>query len=135
LKLSKKAGRILITSGTALIVIPNQRLLEVVDKNIGKIVELVLAKDGVVMITADHGNADVMFNMQTGQIDKEHTSNPVPFIIVGNEYRGQNFGWQDVLDSDLSMIQPQGILSDIAPTVLRVLRIDKPVNMTGLSLV
>jgi 2,3-bisphosphoglycerate-independent phosphoglycerate mutase len=107
---------------------------EAVDKSVGEIIEKVLSFDGVAMITADHGNADVMFNMQTGQIDKEHSTNPVPFIMVGNEYAGRNFGWQNVVNSDLSLVQPQGILSDIAPTILKVLRIDKPENMTGVSL-
>jgi len=109
--------------------------IEALDKRVGEIVDAVLKKDGVVLITADHGNADVMFNMQTGQIDKEHTTNPVPFIIIGNKYRGHNFGWKDVVDADLSMIQPQGILSDIAPTVLKIMGIEKPKEMTGLSLI
>ncbi len=108
--------------------------IEFLDLCVGKIVDSVLAKDGVAMITADHGNADVMFNMQTGQIDKEHTSNPVPFIVVGNEYRGRNFGWQDVASEDLSLLQPQGVLSDIAPTILKVMDLDKPSDMTGVSL-
>ncbi len=108
--------------------------IEFLDICVGRIVDSVLSKDGVVMITADHGNADVMFNMQTGQIDKEHTSNPVPFIIVGNEYRGRNFGWQDVASEDLSLLQPQGVLSDISPTILKVMNLEKPEAMTGVSL-
>jgi len=109
--------------------------VEAVDKSVGEIVEKVLPLDGVVMIVADHGNADIMFNMQTGQIDKEHTTNPVPFIIVGREYAGRNFGWHNVVNSDLSLVQPQGILSDIAPTILKILKIDKPEEMTGVSLI
>lgn len=108
--------------------------VEAVDRCVGEIVDKVLLEDGVVMITADHGNADIMFNMQTGQIDKEHTTNPVPFVIVGKEYAGRNFGWQNVINSDLSLVQPQGILSDIAPTILKILKIDKPEEMTGVSL-
>ena len=109
--------------------------IETLDKQVEKIVKSVLAKNGVVLITADHGNAEVMFNMQTGQIDKEHTSDPVPFIVIGNEYAGKNFGWQDAPSNDLSLVQPQGILSDVAPTVLHIMGLQKPPEMTGISLV
>jgi len=109
--------------------------IETLDMQVEKIVKSVLVKNGVVLITADHGNAEVMFNMQTGQIDKEHTSNPVPFIVIGNQYAGKNFGWQDAPGNDLSLIQPQGILSDVAPTVLYIMGLEKPPEMTGISLV
>src|SRR3989339_80311 len=111
------------------------KAVEVLDACLDKLTRSVLAKDGAVLITADHGNADVMFNMQTGQIDKEHTANPVPFIIVGKQFAGRNFGWQNVVGSDLSLIQPQGILSDVAPTVLKIMGIEKPPEMTGMSLI
>jgi 2,3-bisphosphoglycerate-independent phosphoglycerate mutase len=110
------------------------KALEVLDDCIEKIIKIVLEKDGVAMITADHGNAEVMFNMQTGQIDKEHTANPVPFILIGNQYAGRNIGWGNVVGHDLSIVQPQGILSDVAPTVLEVFGIKKPKQMTGMSL-
>lgn len=108
--------------------------VEALDSCVGRIVSAVLEKDGVVLITADHGNAEIMFNMQTGQIDKEHTTNPVPIIIIGNEYQGKNFGWQEGANSDLSLCQPQGILADIAPTILCLLGIKKNEKMTGQSL-
>ena len=59
----------------------------------------------------------------------------IPFIVVGNNYAGKNFGWQNVVGSDLSLVQPQGILSDIAPTILKIMNIKKPNEMTGMSLV
>jgi 2,3-bisphosphoglycerate-independent phosphoglycerate mutase len=108
--------------------------IEFLDKCIARVTKEILNKNGVLMITADHGNAEIMFNMQTGQIDKEHTTNPVPFVVVGNEYRGKSFGWKNIAGSDLSLIQPQGILSDIAPTILKVLNLKKPKEMTGISL-
>jgi len=110
------------------------KAVEKLDNLLSILVKSVLDKDGIVMVTADHGNAEVMFNMQTGQIDKEHTSNPVPFILIGNQLRGKSFGWQNTVGSDLSLVQPQGILSDIAPTVLKILGIKKPKEMTGVSL-
>jgi len=111
------------------------KAIETVDKCLGKIEEKVLAKDGVIFITADHGNAEVMFNMQTGMIDKEHTSNPVPFIVAGKQFEGYRLGSQDAPGSDLSLVQPQGILSDIAPTILKIMGLPKPKEMTGRSLI
>ncbi len=110
------------------------KAIESLDLAVNKIVNSVLAKNGVVIITADHGNAEVMFNMQTGQIDKEHTVNPVPFILVGNDFAGRSIGWLDAVSDDLSTAQPQGILSDVAPTVLKLLNLQKPKEMTGISL-
>jgi len=72
--------------------------------------------------------------MQTGQIDKEHTTNPVPFLLIGEDFRGKNFGWQKAAGSDLSLAYPQGVLADVAPTVLEILKIQKPDEMTGVSL-
>jgi len=110
------------------------KAVEYLDGCVDKIVKNILAKSGIVLITADHGNAEVMFNMQTGQIDKEHTTNPVPFIAVGKDFAGQNLGWPEAASSDLSLVQPQGILSDVAPTVLELFNIEKPNEMTGFSL-
>ncbi len=111
------------------------KAVETVDKCLGKIVKAVLPKDGVVLITADHGNCELMFNMQNGIIDKEHTANPVPFIVAGKQFEGQAIGYQDVVNKDLSLVQPQGILSDIAPTILKIIGLEKPTEMTGRSLI
>jgi 2,3-bisphosphoglycerate-independent phosphoglycerate mutase len=111
------------------------KAVETVDKCLDKIIKGILAKDGLVIITADHGNAEIMFNMQTGQIDKEHSSNPVPFIIVSKEFMGKTFGWQDAPTADLSLVQTQGILSDVAPTILKILGLKKPKEMSGVSLI
>ena len=108
---------------------------EVVDKCMGRIVKAVLAKEGVVLITADHGNAEEKFNMQTGTISKEHTANPVPFIVVGKEFEGRSIGGVDAIGGDLSLVQPQGILSDVAPTVIKIMNLNKPEAMTGRSLI
>jgi len=109
--------------------------VEAIDKCLGKIVKKVLSKDGVLLLTADHGNAENMFNMQTGQIDKEHTSNPVPFVMVGNKYAGQNFNWESSVGNDLSLINSQGILPDVALTILKIMNIKPPKEMTGVSLI
>lgn len=110
------------------------KAVETVDSCLDKIISSVLARDGLILVTADHGNAEQMFNMQTGQIDKEHTTNPVPFILVGKSYAGRNIGWPSVAGGDLSVIQPHGILSDVAPTIIKLFNLKKPKEMTGISL-
>jgi 2,3-bisphosphoglycerate-independent phosphoglycerate mutase len=111
------------------------KAVEAVDTCLDKVIKSVLAKNGLVVVVADHGNAEQMYNMQTGQIDKEHTTNPVPFILVGKDFTGRNFGWPDVIGGDLSVIQPQGILSDVAPTIIKIMHIKKPKEMSGISLI
>ena len=110
------------------------KAVEVVDSCLGKITKRVLDKNGAVLVTADHGNAEMMFNMQTGMIDKEHTANPVPFILVGRQFEGKTIGFKEIPGSDLSLVKPQGILSDVAPTVLKIMGLPKPKEMTGRSL-
>ncbi|PIV51334.1 2,3-bisphosphoglycerate-independent phosphoglycerate mutase [Candidatus Falkowbacteria bacterium CG_4_9_14_3_um_filter_36_9] len=107
----------------------------IIDKCMAKILKKVLDKDGCLIITADHGNAEVVFNMQTGTIDKEHSSNPVPFIVISNQFEGRNFGGFNASSGDLSLTQPQGILSDVAPTILKIMGLEKPLDMTGRPLI
>jgi 2,3-bisphosphoglycerate-independent phosphoglycerate mutase len=101
---------------------PTVSSCETVDYCLGKIVNYVLAFGGHLIITADHGNAEEMINLRTGQIDTEHSTNAVPFIAVSKEYLGKS-----------QMIQ-SGILADIAPTVLGILKIAVPSTMTGRNL-
>ncbi|MCC6638967.1 2,3-bisphosphoglycerate-independent phosphoglycerate mutase [Candidatus Falkowbacteria bacterium] len=108
---------------------------EVVDKQIGRLAEAVLSKQGLLVITADHGNAEELLNLQTNQIDKEHSTNPVPFIIVSKDMEGKNVGLPEGVGGDLSTTPPAGILADVAPTILTLMGIDIPPEMTGSSLV
>ena len=94
---------------------------EAVDKCIGEIAEKVKEKDGIMFITADHGNAEKMFDETTGQPFTAHTTNLVPFIMVAN----------DVKNVKLS----DGSLCDIAPTILQVMELPQPKEMTGESLI
>lgn len=109
--------------------------VETVDKCLGEIVERVLAQGGVSIITADHGNAEEEMNLQTGEIDKEHSNNPVPLIIIGKDFLGQAGPGGDAPEGDLSLKPPTGVLADVAPTVLSLLGVDKPDEMTGESLI
>ncbi len=108
---------------------------EAVDKEMGRIVNAVLAAGGVLMITADHGNGEEVLNLQTGTIDKEHSTNPVPFIVVGEEFRGQASPSGEIIGGDLSLSPPIGMLADVAPTVLKELGLPQPKEMTGSPLI
>ena len=101
---------------------PAAKACEVVDECIGKITNFCLAYGGTLLITADHGNVEEMINLHTGQIDTEHSINYVPFIAVSKSFTGKN------------QVLPEGILADIAPTVLSLLDIEPPSSMTGRNL-
>jgi 2,3-bisphosphoglycerate-independent phosphoglycerate mutase len=104
---------------------------ETVDECLGDIASHTLAKGGVLLITADHGNAEEMVNLQTGTRDKEHSTNPVPFLVVGDAYKGQAGAGGDAPEGDLSLMHPVGVLADVAPTMLSVMGIDPPEEMVG----
>lgn len=110
------------------------RGVEAIDKGLGAIADHILAKDGVLMITADHGNAEEMTNLQTQATDKTHSTNPVPFLVISNKFRGQAGLGGDPPNGDLSLINPVGMLADVAPTILNVLEIKQPPEMTGRAL-
>ena len=104
------------------------KAVEFLDECVGRIKNAVLEAGGVLAITADHGNAEEMLNLATGEIDKEHSTNPVPFWIVGADNKiteGQKNSFQTT---------PQGILADVAPTILEIMELPKPKEMTGNSL-
>ncbi len=99
------------------------KAIEVVDICLKRIADEVLAKDGALVITADHGNAEEMINVQTGGVHTEHTSNPVPLIVVAKEFQ-----------HNTTLQFPAGILADVAPTVLALLGVTKPGTMMGQDL-
>ncbi|MDD5341048.1 MAG: 2,3-bisphosphoglycerate-independent phosphoglycerate mutase [Patescibacteria group bacterium] len=108
---------------------------EVVDKCVGKIINLILSKNGVVFLTADHGNGEELQNIKTGEMDKEHSTNPVPFIIIGHQWEGKNLGLPDSVGGDLSLVTPSGVLADVAPTILKVMGFKPSSEMTGTPLI
>lgn len=95
---------------------------QAVDQCLKRIIDQVLTQEGYCIITADHGNAEEMIDPETGEVDTEHSSNPVPFIAVGKEFSGQG---REI---------KSGILADVAPTILYLHGIDKPEEMTGRNL-
>jgi 2,3-bisphosphoglycerate-independent phosphoglycerate mutase len=108
--------------------------IETLDECVGEIMHAVLAKDGVLLVTADHGNAEEVLNLQTHDIDKEHSTNPVPFWIIGKQFEGKPSIAGDVPNGDLSLMPPCGMLADVAPTMLAILGIPQPPEMTGTAL-
>lgn len=97
---------------------PTIKAVEATDECLGKVVDAVLAKGGVALITADHGNADVVTN-EDGSRNTAHTTNPVPFIVT---------------DKSVTL-RDGGILADIAPTVLSLLGVSQPAEMTGKTII
>lgn len=108
---------------------------EAVDKAMGQIADHVMAKGGVLLITADHGNGEEVVNIQTDERDKEHSTNPVPFYIIGKEYKGKTGPAGDPPNGDLSLLQPVGMLADVAPTMLSIMGVKQPKDMTGRTLI
>jgi 2,3-bisphosphoglycerate-independent phosphoglycerate mutase len=97
-----------------------QKAVETVDACLSKVIPAILEKGGAVIITADHGNAEQMVDYQTKEPFTAHTTFPVPVIIAG---AGENIKVRD------------GILADLAPTLLQLLDIPKPPEMTGETLI
>jgi 2,3-bisphosphoglycerate-independent phosphoglycerate mutase len=112
-----------------------KRGAEAVDAAIGQITNAALAAGGAVVITADHGNGEEVLNLQTGELDKEHSTNPVPFLVIGEPWRGMASPSGEVLGGDLSLMPPVGMLADAAPTVLKILGVPQPKEMTGSPLI
>lgn len=106
---------------------------EAVDNCLGRVVKSVLDLDGALLVIADHGNAEVMRDPITGEMNKEHTTNPVPFIVVSND-RKKEIGPGEIVSADLSILSPIGVLADVAPTILDLMGLKKPIEMTGMSL-
>lgn len=93
--------------------------IEAIDECLGKVVPAVLEQNGVVLITADHGNSEQMIDYETGGPFTAHTTNPVPLIVIGL--------------GDVKL--REGRLADLAPTMLDILGFEKPKEMTGESLI
>jgi len=104
--------------------------VQTIDKNLAKLIPMVLKKGGCLFITADHGNVEEIKNYRTGQVDTEHSSNPVPlWYVTATNHREK---------TSVEVVRQQsevgGLLSDIAPTILELLSIQKPEDTNGESL-
>jgi 2,3-bisphosphoglycerate-independent phosphoglycerate mutase len=106
--------------------------IQVLDECIKKLYEECLKQDICLIITADHGNVEELVDLKSGGIDKEHSTNPVPFILVGQAFKSKEE--KDGGIASLASLIPVGVLSDVAPTMLELMGIEKPAEMTGISL-
>ena len=96
------------------------KALETIDECVEKVVKAVNEHNGVLLITADHGNCEQMVDYSTGEPQTAHTTNPVPLAIIG-------------LPANKKL--KEGRLADLAPTMLEILGLEKPEEMTGESLI
>jgi 2,3-bisphosphoglycerate-independent phosphoglycerate mutase len=100
---------------------PTVKAVETVDACLARVESAVRAKGGAILITADHGNAELMIDPTTGGPHTAHTTNPVPFIVIAE-------------NSGKFTLKPGGSLRDISPTLLGMLGLDEPKEMTGTDL-
>lgn len=96
------------------------KAIEVLDSCIGEVVETIIKNDAQMFICADHGNSDQLIDYKTGEPFTAHTTNPVPFILINCK--------------EAKALKENGKLADIAPTLLDMMDLDKPKEMTGESL-
>ena len=96
------------------------KAIEAIDECVGEVVELIKEVDGQMFITADHGNAEQLVNYETGEPHTAHTTNPVPFIIVNAD--------------PAYKLAENGVLADIVPTMIDIMGMKQPKEMTGKSL-
>jgi 2,3-bisphosphoglycerate-independent phosphoglycerate mutase len=102
-----------------------KRAVEAVDTCMGRLADAVVKAGGALIVTADHGNAEMMRDPATGQAHTAHTTNPVPVMLVGGDAPGRN--------SPLKL--RDGKLADVAPTLLELIGLEQPADMTGHTLI
>ena len=103
--------------------------VRVIDREIGRLIKVSSNPDTTLIITADHGNIEEMINPVTGLPESQHDPSPVPFYLMDERYKGRKF-----VNADTLTIETLGSLADVAPTLLEVMGIEKPKDMTGRSL-
>lgn len=110
---------------------------ESIDKNIGFITESLVNSGTDLIISSDHGKAEQMISIDSDDFNKEHTTNPVPFIYLNNKILSDNTNFIESSKSEkikFANQKPIGLLADIAPTILKLLNLQQPSEMTGQNL-
>jgi len=105
--------------------------IRIIDAQIGKIYASAMENNAFLIITSDHGNAEKLLDPKTGKPETKHDPNPVPFYLIAKEFERQNSD-EYIRQAEKS---PVGVLADIAPTILELMKIPKPAEMTGHSLI
>ncbi len=106
--------------------------IQYIDRFVEKLADAVLSVDGALIITADHGNVEQMLVQKSGDIDKEHSTNPVPFMLIAREFEFPEAKSRNLLS--MSGHTPSGVISDISPTILELFDLPVPPEMNGISL-
>jgi 2,3-bisphosphoglycerate-independent phosphoglycerate mutase len=99
---------------------PSIKACEAIDLQLGLLEKVILEKDGLMLISADHGNIECMLDAHDNP-NTAHSTNPVPLVLIGKNVK--------------KLKLENGRLSDIAPTILHLMNIEKPVDMTGVNLI
>jgi 2,3-bisphosphoglycerate-independent phosphoglycerate mutase len=102
--------------------------VQVIDREIGRVLRAAESSGAFVAITGDHGNMEEMINPMTGLPESQHDPSPVPLHLIGEEFKGRKFINQETLT-----METLGSLADVAPTLLEVMHIPQPPEMTGRS--
>jgi len=108
------------------------KAIEILDQCLGEIISKVLELNGALVITADHGNAEEKIYRLTGAKKTKHSLNPVPFFLISNDLKRKKPLEEKEIEKEYKQIK--GTLTDVAPTILELLGIQKPPIMTGKSL-
>lgn len=106
------------------------KAVEATDKSLSLLIPAVLKTGGALIITADHGNVEELKKVTSGEVDTEHSTNPVPLWYITPDNHQEKKGEQMVREQN----EVSGLLSDIAPTILDAMKVEKPPEMNGTSL-
>lgn len=106
------------------------KAVKILDKEIERLTKAVLTNNHLMLITSDHGNVEQLFDPLTGQPETKHNTNPVPIYFIAKEFQKPRtiFNFQKLRE------KPIGVLADIAPTMLELMKLKQPQEMTGISL-
>ncbi len=104
--------------------------IQTIDEAISKLVQVCAKNEISVIITADHGNAELMIDPKTGKKLTKHTNNRIPFIAVDEKFKRK----KKEKNTNIYELVPEGILADVAPTILHIMNLEQPEEMTGESI-
>lgn len=112
---------------------PTALAIKKVDECVGKLMPKILEADGIMIITSDHGNAEEKIYKLTGEERSKHSINPVPFYLIGSNFKKSAPETEGEINKNYKDVK--GTLSDVAPTILELLGLQKSPQMTGKSLI
>lgn len=102
---------------------------QIIDRELARIFKAAESSEAIIVLTADHGNIERVFNPGTGRPETQHDSSPVPFFLIAPQFKGRSF-----YNSQNVNVETAGTLADVAPTILELMELPKPQEMSGQSL-